>query len=99
MVYISLVLIVVLLFLFKQEKERNFPIKLSYGLILGGALSNFVDRVLYGYVIDYIDLKVWPVFNLADTSICIGVGYILINSLFKKSKRRYKILNLGWKDR
>ena len=43
------------------------------GLILGGALSNGIDRLLTGYVVDFVDLHWWPVFNLADSAIVIGV--------------------------
>ena len=52
------------------------PTALSLGLILGGALGNLVDRTSYGYVIDYFDFRVWPVFNLADSAICIGVAIL-----------------------
>lgn len=45
---------------------------LGFALILGGAVSNLIDRAAYGAVLDYIDLKVWPVFNLADSAIFIG---------------------------
>jgi signal peptidase II len=41
-------------------------------LVLGGALGNILDRHLYGYVVDFIDLRVWPVFNFADSAITIG---------------------------
>src|SRR5207253_10013301 len=48
------------------------------GFILGGALSNGVDRLLQGYVVDFIDLHWWPVFNAADSAIALGVlGVVL----------------------
>ena len=40
---------------------------------MGGALGNLLDRLNYGYVIDFIDFKIWPVFNIADSAIVIGV--------------------------
>ena len=46
-------------------------------LILAGAIGNLTDRVVYGHVLDFIDLRVWPVFNIADSSITIGAGLIL----------------------
>jgi signal peptidase II len=51
-------------------------IKVSLGLQLGGAMGNLIDRLLYGHVIDFIDFKFWPVFNLADTSIVLGVALL-----------------------
>jgi signal peptidase II len=58
---------------------------ISYGLIIGGALSNLFDRVFLGYVVDYIDLRVWPVFNLSDSCITVGIGLLLFYS-FKPPK-------------
>jgi signal peptidase II len=57
----------------------------GWALIAGGALGNLYDRVHFGYVIDFIDLGMWPVFNIADSFICIGVFWILLQ-VFWKSK-------------
>ena len=51
------------------------------GLILGGALGNLIDRVRVGYVIDFIDLRLWPVFNIGDSAITIGVSLLISHSL------------------
>ncbi len=48
------------------------------GLMTGGALANITDRLRFGYVVDYLDVYVWPVFNLADTAIVIGAGLLLL---------------------
>ena len=50
-------------------------------LILGGAVSNLLDRVIRGYVIDFIDLGWWPSFNVADSCMTVGVVVLLIQSL------------------
>ena len=44
----------------------------AFSLILGGAIGNLIDRIAYGYVIDFIDFRIWPVFNIADSAISIG---------------------------
>lgn len=49
----------------------------ALGLLLGGALSNILDRVMFGAVRDFIDLRVWPVFNLADVALTLGVIGVL----------------------
>ena len=54
--------------------------EIGMALILGGATGNLIDRVRLGYVIDFLDLRVWPVFNLADSAITIGVGLLLLES-------------------
>jgi signal peptidase II len=48
------------------------------GLMLGGALSNVFDRIRLGYVVDYLDVHLWPVFNLADAALVIGAGLLLL---------------------
>jgi len=62
-------------------------VRLSLALVAGGALGNFVDRVLRGYVIDFIDWHWrnqpgmrWPTFNVADAAICVGVALMLLDS-------------------
>lgn len=47
-------------------------------LVIGGALGNLSDRVLRGHVIDFIHVEHWPVFNVADVAICVGVGLLMI---------------------
>ncbi|RAP76634.1 signal peptidase II [Paenibacillus montanisoli] len=55
------------------------------GLVLGGALGNFLERALYGEVVDFLQFTfgsyVFPIFNIADTGICIGVGMILLDAI------------------
>ena len=53
----------------------------SYALILGGATGNLIDRLRFGYVVDFLDLRVWPVFNLADSAITVGVMLLLWRAL------------------
>ena len=52
--------------------------RVSLGLQLGGALGNLIDRVRLGHVIDFIDFKVWPVFNVADSCVVVGVVILAI---------------------
>lgn len=56
------------------------------GLILGGALGNWIDRIRVGAVIDFLDFRIWPVFNFADTAITVGVGLFLLELLKKPSR-------------
>src|SRR5207302_9836252 len=58
-------------------------LRLALGLVLGGALGNLIDRVRLGYVIDFIDLRWWPVFNLADSAIVVGVVLLALQSLVR----------------
>lgn len=53
---------------------RNAWLAIALGAALGGAASNLIDRVRRGGIVDFIDLKIWPVFNIADAAIVIGAG-------------------------
>ena len=70
--YVGIGVILVLLLYQHRLDTGEVLLRLSLGLQLGGALGNLVDRICYGYVLDFIDFKVWPVFNVADSSITIG---------------------------
>lgn len=78
----------------KQEHLKKIE-AISLGLLLGGVIGNFIDRLLFGIVIDYLDFKIfgydYPIFNLADSFIVIGVFimcYIIIRSDIRDSRRK-----------
>ncbi len=76
---IMLGIIYVLLHTPKEEKATS----IFLGTVLGGAMGNIVDRFFLGYVVDFIDLRFWPIFNIADSAITIGIiGLIIV--LWKK---------------
>ena len=84
-IIISVVIIGFLLFYIYKHKGNNKLENVSYAFILGGAIGNLIDRLVYGYVIDFLDFEILsydaPIFNLADTFIVIGVILFLINTL------------------
>ena len=57
---------------------RTAAVRWGFGLVLGGAAANVVERLRFGYVIDYLDVHVWPVFNLADSAIVVGAGLVVL---------------------
>jgi len=58
----------------------------GYGLMVGGALGNVADRLRFGYVVDYLDVHVWPVFNLADAAIVAGAGVLAAASFARRHR-------------
>ncbi|MEX1047792.1 MAG: signal peptidase II [Actinomycetota bacterium] len=69
---------------------KRTPLAIGLGLVLGGSLGNLVDRVvngpwLSGRVVDFIDLRVWPVFNIGDAAIVVGAGIIIVAGIARKS--------------
>jgi len=84
---VSLTIAIFLLFIILNKKNLSFIDLLSYSFILGGTIGNGFDRIIKGYVIDFINLNFisFPVFNLADIS--INIGFILLLYSFIKYKR------------
>jgi len=77
LIFISLIIIGAILYYFNKitkEKSINLPI----ALILGGAIGNLIDRIFLGHVIDFMDLRIWPAFNVADSAITIGAIWLII---------------------
>jgi signal peptidase II len=84
---IAVVLLTYNIFYYKYNEEKLSRLYIvAFSMILGGAIGNMVDRILYGYVIDFIDFRVWPVFNIADSTITIGALIIAFKCLPVKRK-------------
>lgn len=82
---ISVCVLLLLLFSWRVVQEPLLE-RLAYGFILGGAVGNLIDRVRFGWVIDFLDLRIWPVFNVADSGITIGVILFAWKILFVREK-------------
>ena len=74
---LTAIAVIWMLIYFARSGARHPVIPAGLGLLIGGSLSNLVDRVRLGYVTDFIDFGWWPAFNLADSFIVIGVGILL----------------------
>jgi len=79
-------LAIIFFILFGLYKKCFLHSTLYILLILAGAVSNIIDRLYFGCIIDFIDLKIWPVFNLADVFITLGV-ILLIFSFYKETSK------------
>lgn len=79
---VSFFIIVGIVLYVNKNRPKDKIERLAYSMILGGALGNFVNRIVYGYVIDFIDVKIfrydYPIFNLADSFIVIGVILLVV---------------------
>jgi signal peptidase II len=76
-IVLTTVAVVWMLVYFARSGARHPVIPAALGLLIGGSVSNLVDRVRLGHVTDFIDLRWWPAFNLADSFIVLGVGLLL----------------------
>ena len=88
---IGIVAAIVIIWLL-QKNAHDRPFCLALSLILGGAIGNVLDRLLYGAVVDFIDMHYdgwhWPAFNIADSAISIGATLIVINEIRRAIKDR-----------
>jgi signal peptidase II len=67
-----------MLYFFSRSGARHPVLPVALGLVIGGSVSNLVDRVRLGHVTDFLDVRFWPAFNLADSFITVGVAILLL---------------------
>ena len=92
-IFISLSLLVIFLIFYFLFKTNSKIEKISFALILGGAMGNLIDRIVLGSVTDFIWFDFpdaimirWPVFNIADSSIVIAITIMVIYTIFHRNK-------------
>ena len=75
-----------------RSSHKSVRLQVGFALILGGAIGNLMDRVRFGYVVDFLDFSIsghhWPAFNVADSAICIGVGLLFLDMLRNEEEAR-----------
>lgn len=64
---------------YKKLQQESFLMRSGAGLLLGGAVGNLADRIQSGLVVDFLDFRIWPVFNIADVAICAGAGILIFD--------------------
>lgn len=88
-VFISLACLIIIVFLVRLKPE-NFWTRFALASILGGAIGNLIDRLFYGKVVDFIDIKIinWPVFNFADMAVTCGMIILIVIVIFERDKEQ-----------
>lgn len=79
---VALVVVALIVVYHKQLTDDSFFLHMAFGLQLGGATGNLIDRILQGYVTDFIDFRVWPVFNVADSAVVVGTILLVYYTFF-----------------
>lgn len=88
-IIITVAVIVFILVFFRRISPEQKLLKTALSLQLGGALGNLIDRVILGHVTDFFDFRIWPVFNIADMAVVLGVG-LLCWEILKSSPEKEK---------
>lgn len=78
-IIISFIIILAIIFYYRKLPQ-NFLRTLSVGLFLGGAIGNLIDRIVFGFVTDFIDFNFWPAFNIADLTLTVGAALLIIHT-------------------
>ncbi len=73
----------IMFYLYLHLKNKNSLAAFSFGLVISGALGNFIDRFFRGTVTDFFDFQIWPIFNIADICICVGLALLCYLLIFK----------------
>jgi signal peptidase II len=87
-VIVSLIVAVALLFLLLYPRRRSAFLRVGLATVLAGAIGNLIDRLATGYVLDFFEIRGFPVFNLADACVTVGAGLIIIHVLFGGERHR-----------
>ncbi|MBP2626426.1 MAG: Lipoprotein signal peptidase [Firmicutes bacterium] len=85
-VIIAIGMVVAAIYFYPRIPKQYRLLRFGTGLIVGGAMGNVIDRIKTGYVVDFFDFRIWPIFNIADVGIVCGVGCIIftITYLYKE---------------
>lgn len=91
LILVSLIVIGILIYYIKKTKIEKKINKIALSLVIGGSIGNLIDRIVKGAVIDFLDFKIfgynYPIFNLADTFIVLGV-FLLLIGMFRKEEKK-----------
>lgn len=91
----SITLAAVLVYLYQIRRSGHWSLLLSLALLAGGGIGNLIDRVRFRYVVDYLDLRIWPVFNIADICVVVGCGMLLIHMFYFEPRIQKEEMPLG----
>ncbi|MFQ5636473.1 MAG: signal peptidase II [bacterium] len=90
-IFATIATLVVFIYIVRSRAEK-ISLRLALALILGGAIGNLIDRYLYGKVVDFVDIGIgssrWPIFNLADSAVTVGMIILIAVVLFEKNNKQ-----------
>ena len=81
-ILIAIILILAIVYFYSKIIKLNKLFQLGIAMLFSGAIGNMIDRIFIGKVVDYIDFRIWPIFNVADMALVIGLLYIAYRLIF-----------------
>jgi signal peptidase II len=88
LIVLAVIVLAVFTYAFRDAVRRSKLVRVAFGMIVGGAIGNIVDRFQHRWVVDFIDFRtIWPnVFNVADACITVGVGLLVLSQLIRERR-------------
>jgi signal peptidase II len=96
--FVALIVSGVIIYYYRQIPGEAWLVRLALGLQLGGALGNVIDRLRLGYVVDFFHVEYWPVFNVADSCIVVGVALLALAMVIEEYRAYHEKQNASPKD-
>jgi signal peptidase II len=94
-ILVGLVAMVGMIYYYSKSDDKQIIFRISLMLLFAGTLGNFMDRALLGYVRDFLSFKIidyyFPVFNIADISLNVGVGFLILDSILESRRENGKL--------
>lgn len=81
-VIITVIILTTIIYFYYKLKGENLILRVALGMVVGGAIGNLIDRLRIGAVTDFLDFRIWPVFNIADSAIVVGMIYLAYQIIF-----------------
>ena len=82
----TIVTLLLLAYILRRKRQDHWVLLLSLSLIVAGGIGNLIDRLSYGYVVDFLDFRRFPIFNVADIAVSCGCGLLLLYMFFIETK-------------
>jgi signal peptidase II len=79
---VAIAVVIIVIVFYRQLSAASWVLRLAFGLQLGGAVGNMIDRLTVHYVTDYIDFRIWPIWNIADGAVVVGTCLLAYYALF-----------------
>ncbi len=81
---VSIIALIILSYYTAKIREEHTSLHISIGILMGGMIGNLIDRIFLGYVRDFINLKIWPTFNVADSAMFIAIIFLIVYVIKRK---------------
>jgi signal peptidase II len=90
---LALIVVGIIIYIYPQVPTEDWSLRLAMGMQLGGAIGNLIDRLTVGHVTDWFSVGTFPVFNVADASISVGVGVLILGVWIQEREQRKQAAN------